>query len=46
MAVSIRPIHPVFGGEVSGVDLRASLTPEEVAASAGDAPTAEQVRAA
>jgi len=32
MAISIRPIHPVFAGEVSGVDLRQPLTPGEVAA--------------
>jgi alpha-ketoglutarate-dependent 2,4-dichlorophenoxyacetate dioxygenase len=32
MAVSIRQIHPVFVGEVSGVDLRAALTREEAAA--------------
>ena len=32
MAVSIRQIHPVFAGEVSGVDLRRSLTPDEAAA--------------
>src|SRR5436190_3212825 len=32
MAVSIRQIHPVFVGEVSGVDLRQPLTREEVAA--------------
>jgi alpha-ketoglutarate-dependent 2,4-dichlorophenoxyacetate dioxygenase len=32
MAISIRQIHPVFAGEVSGVDLRQPLTPSEVAA--------------
>jgi len=32
MAISIRPIHPVFAGEVSGVDLRQPVTPGEVAA--------------
>jgi len=32
MTISIRQIHPVFVGEVSGVDLRHPLTPEEVAA--------------
>jgi len=32
MAVSIRQIHPVFVGEVSGVDLRRPLSCEEVAA--------------
>jgi alpha-ketoglutarate-dependent 2,4-dichlorophenoxyacetate dioxygenase len=32
MAVSIRQIHPVFVGEVSGVDLRQAVTPEDVAA--------------
>jgi alpha-ketoglutarate-dependent 2,4-dichlorophenoxyacetate dioxygenase len=32
MTVSIRQIHPVFVGEVSGVDLRAALTREEAAA--------------
>jgi alpha-ketoglutarate-dependent 2,4-dichlorophenoxyacetate dioxygenase len=32
MSISIRQIHPVFVGEVSGVDLRHPLTPDEVAA--------------
>ena len=32
MAVSIRQIHPVFVGEVSGVDLRRPLSADEVAA--------------
>ncbi len=32
MAVSIRQIHPVFAGEVSGVDLTKPLTKDEVAA--------------
>jgi alpha-ketoglutarate-dependent 2,4-dichlorophenoxyacetate dioxygenase len=32
MAISIRQIHPVFAGEVSGVDLRQPLTPSEAAA--------------
>jgi alpha-ketoglutarate-dependent 2,4-dichlorophenoxyacetate dioxygenase len=32
MTVTIRQIHPVFVGEVSGVDLRKPLTAEEVAA--------------
>jgi len=32
MTVSIRQIHPVFVGEVGGVDLRRPLTPEEAAA--------------
>jgi len=32
MSVTIRQIHPVFVGEVEGVDLRKPLTPEEVAA--------------
>jgi len=32
MTISIRQIHPVFVGEVSGVDLRCPLTPDEVAA--------------
>jgi alpha-ketoglutarate-dependent 2,4-dichlorophenoxyacetate dioxygenase len=32
MLVSIRQIHPVFVGEVSGIDLTRSLTREEVAA--------------
>ena len=31
MAASISPLHPVFVGEVSGIDLRRKLTPEEVA---------------
>ena len=30
MAVSIRQIHPVFVGEVSGVDLREPLNPDQV----------------
>jgi alpha-ketoglutarate-dependent 2,4-dichlorophenoxyacetate dioxygenase len=32
MTVSIRQIHPVFVGEVSGVDIGKPLTPDEVAA--------------
>jgi len=32
MAVSIRQLHPVFVGEVSGVDLRQALTRDEAAA--------------
>jgi alpha-ketoglutarate-dependent 2,4-dichlorophenoxyacetate dioxygenase len=32
MAVSIRQIHPLFVGEVSGIDLRQKLAPGEVAA--------------
>ena len=32
MAISIRQIHPVFVGEVSGIDLRLPLSPEEVTA--------------
>jgi alpha-ketoglutarate-dependent 2,4-dichlorophenoxyacetate dioxygenase len=32
MAVDIRQIHPVFVGEVSGVDLRQPLLRDEVAA--------------
>jgi alpha-ketoglutarate-dependent 2,4-dichlorophenoxyacetate dioxygenase len=32
MAVSIRQLHPVFVGEVSGVDLRQPLAPDDVAA--------------
>jgi alpha-ketoglutarate-dependent 2,4-dichlorophenoxyacetate dioxygenase len=32
MAVSIRQIHPVFVGEVSGIDLRQTLSADEVAA--------------
>jgi alpha-ketoglutarate-dependent 2,4-dichlorophenoxyacetate dioxygenase len=32
MAVSIRQIHPVFFGEVSGVDLKQRLSPSDVAA--------------
>src|SRR5580698_10470430 len=31
MAIAIRQIHPVFVGEVSGVDLRQKLTHDEVA---------------
>lgn len=32
MTVSIRPLHPMLGGEVSGVDLTRPLSQEEVAA--------------
>jgi alpha-ketoglutarate-dependent 2,4-dichlorophenoxyacetate dioxygenase len=32
MPVSIRPLHPVFAGEVAGVDCRKPLIPDEVAA--------------
>ena len=32
MPVSIKPLHPVFAGEVSGVDCTKPLTPDEVAA--------------
>ncbi len=32
MAVSIRPVHPVFVGEVSGLDLRLPLSRDEAAA--------------
>jgi alpha-ketoglutarate-dependent 2,4-dichlorophenoxyacetate dioxygenase len=32
MAIAIRQIHPVFVGEVSGVDLRQKLTPDEARA--------------
>src|SRR2546427_8328752 len=32
MMIAIRQIHPVFVGEVSGVDLARPLTPDEVAA--------------
>ena len=32
MTISIRQIHPVFVGEVSGVDLARPLTQDEVAA--------------
>src|SRR6516162_7407978 len=32
MPVSIRPLHPVFAGEVAGVDCRRVLSPAEVAA--------------
>jgi alpha-ketoglutarate-dependent 2,4-dichlorophenoxyacetate dioxygenase len=32
MAVSIRPLHPVFVGEVAGVDCREPLVPEDVSA--------------
>jgi len=35
MAVSIRQIHPVFVGEVSGIDLRRPLSQDEVAAIEG-----------
>jgi alpha-ketoglutarate-dependent 2,4-dichlorophenoxyacetate dioxygenase len=32
MAVSIRPLHPIFVGEVAGIDCRRPLDPSEVAA--------------
>lgn len=32
MSISIRQLHPIFVGEVSGVDLRDPLNPEDVAA--------------
>src|SRR5262245_290347 len=32
MSLSIRQIHPVFAGEVSGIDISRPLAPEEVAA--------------
>jgi len=32
MTVSIRQIHPVFVGEVSGIDIGRPLSPEDVAA--------------
>lgn len=32
MIIAVRPIHPVFVGEVSGVDVAGSLAPDEVAA--------------
>ena len=32
MSVSIRPLHPVFVGEVAGVDCRQPLSPAEVSA--------------
>jgi len=32
MSVTIRQLHPIFIGEVAGVDLRKPLTPDEVAA--------------
>src|SRR5450755_1221008 len=32
MSVSIRALHPVIGGEVSGLDLTKPLSPAEVAA--------------
>ena len=32
MTLSVRQIHPVFVGEVSGVDLRQPLTPDEITA--------------
>jgi alpha-ketoglutarate-dependent 2,4-dichlorophenoxyacetate dioxygenase len=31
MSIAIRPLHPVFAGEVSGVDCTKSLAPEEIA---------------
>ncbi|MBP6815484.1 MAG: TauD/TfdA family dioxygenase [Burkholderiaceae bacterium] len=32
MSIAIRPIHPVFAGEVSGIDLTRELSPEQVQA--------------
>jgi alpha-ketoglutarate-dependent 2,4-dichlorophenoxyacetate dioxygenase len=32
MSVSIRPLHPVFVGEVAGIDCRSALGPAEIAA--------------
>jgi len=32
MSISIRPIHPVFAGEVSGIDISQRLAAGEVAA--------------
>ena len=32
MTISIRQIHPVFVGEVSGIDITLTLSPEGVAA--------------
>jgi len=32
MPLSIRPLHPVFAGEVAGVDCRTPLSPDEAAA--------------
>ena len=32
MPVAIRQIHPVFAGEVSGVDITKPVSPEDVAA--------------
>ena len=32
MAISIRPLHPAFAGEVSGIDATAPIAPEDVAA--------------
>ena len=32
MTISVRQIHPVFVGEVSGIDIAKPLTPDEVKA--------------
>ena len=32
MTIAIRALHPVIGGEVSGLDLAQPLTPDEIAA--------------
>jgi alpha-ketoglutarate-dependent 2,4-dichlorophenoxyacetate dioxygenase len=32
MSVSVRPLHPLFVGEVSGVDLREPLSAADIAA--------------
>ena len=32
MPIAIRQLHPVFAGEVSGIDCREPLRPEEIAA--------------
>ena len=36
MTLTIRPIHPLFCGEVSGIDLARELSPQQVQ---GDAPS-------
>jgi hypothetical protein len=40
MPVSISPLHPVFAGEVTGIDCRKPLSPEEVTPTSASWPNA------
>ena len=42
MSIAIRQIHPVFVGEVSGVDLTLPLSRDEVAAIEARSPTSSR----